>query len=311
MRTLHRAFLNTARRHPFRSAMADARVPRLRFGAALARTIFLARRLRPVWQGQRMVGILLPASVAGALVNFAALLAGKIPVNLNYTSSDEILASCARQCDLETVVTSKAFLERVPVQVPGKTILLEDLAIRPRTPEKLLALLMAWTLPGRWLEKALGQRQKVTLDDLATVIFSSGSTGDPKGVMLTHYNIGSNIEQVGQTFMLDGRDRLLGVLPFFHSFGFTVTLWLPAVLGVGEIYHPNPLDAKAIGAMVEEHAVTFLLATPTFLQVYTRRCAPEQFGSLQFVLAGAEKLSDHVASAAGLAILCRASACGS
>ncbi len=297
MRTLHRAFLNTARRHPFRFAMADQLTPQLRFGAALARTIFLARRLRKVWQGQRMAGILLPPSVAGALVNFAAQLLGKVPVNLNYTASNELVASCARQCELKTVLTSRAFLERVPLQVPGTTVLLEELAAKPRISEKLLAFVMAWTLPARWLEKALGQETGVTLDDLATVIFSSGSTGDPKGVLLTHFNIGSNIEQMGQTFMLRGSDRLLGVLPFFHSFGFTVTLWLPAVLGTGVVYHPNPLDLTAIKEIARNYKISFLLATPTFLQAYMRRCSPEDFGSLQCVLVGAEKLPERLALA--------------
>jgi len=297
MRTLHRAFLNTARRHPFRFAMADQVTPRVRFGAALARTIFLARRLRKVWQGQRMVGILLPPSVAGALVNFAAQLLGKVPVNLNYTASNELVASCARQCELKTVLTSRAFLERVPLQVPGTTVLLEELAAKPRISEKLLAFVMAWTLPARWLEKALGQERRVTLDYLATVIFSSGSTGDPKGVLLTHFNIGSNIEQMGQTFMLRGSDRLLGVLPFFHSFGFTVPLWLPAVLGTGVVYHPNPLDLTAINEIARNYKISFLLATPTFLQAYMRRCSPEDFGSLQYVLVGAEKLPERLALA--------------
>src|SRR5712692_772139 len=297
MRTLGRALINTARRHPLRFAMADARTPRLRFGAARTRTVFLARRLKALWQGQEMVGILLPPSVPAALVNFAALLCGKVPVNLNYTASNEILASCARQCALQTVVTSKAFLERVPLQVPAKTLLLEDLAANPRVFEKILALLMSWCLPARWLEGALGQKKPAALDDLATVIFSSGSTGDPKGVMLTHYNIGSNIEQVGQTFMLGARDRLLGVLPFFHSFGFTVTLWLPAVLGAGVVYHFNPLDLTAISELARNYRLTFLLATPTFLQAYMRRCQPEDFGSLQYVLVGAEKLPERVALA--------------
>jgi acyl-[acyl-carrier-protein]-phospholipid O-acyltransferase/long-chain-fatty-acid--[acyl-carrier-protein] ligase len=297
MPTLHRAFLDTAWHHPLRFAMADQRVPKLRFGAARARTVFLARRLKALWQGQEMVGILLPPSVPAALVNFAALLCGKIPVNLNYTASNQILASCARQCALQTVVTSKAFLERVPLQVPAKTLLLEDLAASPRVFEKILALLMSWCLPARWLEGALGQKKPAALDDLATVIFSSGSTGDPKGVMLTHYNIGSNIEQVGQTFMLGARDRLLGVLPFFHSFGFTVTLWLPAVLGAGVVYHSNPLDLTAISELSRNYRLTFLLATPTFLQAYMRRCQPEDFGSLQYVLVGAEKLPERVALA--------------
>jgi acyl-[acyl-carrier-protein]-phospholipid O-acyltransferase/long-chain-fatty-acid--[acyl-carrier-protein] ligase len=296
MRPLHRSWLSTARRHPFRFAMADGRTPILRFAGALLGAVVLGRRLRAEWRGQKMVGILLPPSVPGALVNFAALLAGKIPVNLNYTASAETLGSCARQCELETVVTSRLFIERAGVQPPARSILLEDLAANPGVGEKLLAFLLA-LLPARLLEKAMGRERRGSIDDLATVIFSSGSTGEPKGVMLTHYNIASNIEQVGQTFMMRGSDRLLGVLPFFHSFGFTVTLWLPAVLGVGVVYHPSPLDAKAIGALVRQYEVTFLLATPTFLQNYIRRCSPEDFGSLQFVMVGAEKLPERIALA--------------
>ena len=297
MMPIHRTFVRKARHHPRRFFMADARVPKLRFGSALTRTIFLARRLRSVWAGQEMVGILMPPSVGGALVNYAALLMGKVPVNLNYTANDEILASCARQCGLQTVVTSKAFLEKIKVTVPGKTILLEDLIKEPGIGEKLIASFVTWVLPVAALEKALGRQKKGTLDDLATVIFSSGSTGDPKGVMLTHYNIVSNADQLGQTFAFSGRDRLLGILPFFHSFGFTGTLVIPAVLGVGVVYHVSPLDAKVIGALVSQYRVTFLLATPTFLQMYIRGCEPEDFGSLQFVMTGAEKLPDRVAQA--------------
>jgi acyl-[acyl-carrier-protein]-phospholipid O-acyltransferase/long-chain-fatty-acid--[acyl-carrier-protein] ligase len=297
MRPLGRELVHTARRHPFRFAMADAHVPKMRFGAALLRSIFLARRLRGEWKGQRMVGILLPPSVAGAQVNFAATLSGKIPVNLNYTASNEVLASCARQCELETVVTSKAFLEHVPLQVPGRMLLLEEIIANPHLGEKIWALLLAWFTPSRSLEKALGHATPTQLDDLATIIFSSGSTGDPKGVMLSHFNIGSNIEQAGQAFMLNPHDRLLGILPFFHSFGFTVTLWLPAVLGVGVIYHSNPLDLTAIRELVRKYEMTFLLATPTFLQAYMRHCEPEDFGSLHYVMTGAEKLPERVALA--------------
>jgi acyl-[acyl-carrier-protein]-phospholipid O-acyltransferase / long-chain-fatty-acid--[acyl-carrier-protein] ligase len=296
LRTLPRLLIRTAHRWPWRFAMGDKRRPRMKWGGALLSSIFLARRLRPVWAAQEMVGILLPPSVPGALVNFAATLAGKIPVNLNYTSSSETLASCAVQCHIETVITTKLLLEKIPLKVPGKTILIEEAAAAPRLSEKIAALLL-WFLPGAWLERALGGGNAKTLDDLATVIFSSGSTGDPKGVMLTHYNIASNIEQMAQTFMLGRKDCLLGVLPFFHSFGYTVTLWLPAVLGVGAAYHPSPLDFGAVGEMVREYGVTFLLATPTFLQGYLRRCAPQDFGSLRFVIAGAEKLPEKLSVA--------------
>jgi acyl-[acyl-carrier-protein]-phospholipid O-acyltransferase/long-chain-fatty-acid--[acyl-carrier-protein] ligase len=129
------------------------------------------------------------------------------------------------------------------------------------------------------------------------VIFSSGSTGDPKGVMLSHFNVGSNIEQLEQVFGLDRKDGVVGVLPFFHSFGFTGTLCLPAMCGVGVVYYPNPLDPKAIGPLVNQYGLTFLLATPTFLQLYLRGCSPEHFGSLRVVMTGAEKLPERLAFA--------------
>ncbi len=297
MKPLHRAFVQRARRCPLRFAMADARVPKLSFGGALMKVIFLARRLRPHWAGQENVGILLPPSVAGALVNFAALLMGKVPVNLNYTLSEEPLASCVRQCQLQTLLTSQAFLDRVKVKIPCRTLLVEEVAARPRLGETLLALGLAWFTPAGALERAVGREQPGSLDDLATVIFSSGSTGEPKGVMLTHYNLASNAEQLGQLLDFGPQDRFLGILPFFHSFGFTATLTAPAVMGIGVVFHPNPLDARPIGELVRRYSLTYLMATPTFLQIYLRSCDPGDFGSLRSVMASAEKLPDWLANA--------------
>ncbi len=337
MRPLHHAFVVSSRRRPRRFAMADATTPAVTFGGALTRSILLARRLKKVWAGQKMVGLMLPPSVGGALVNWAALFCGKVPVNLNYTLSEESLASCAKQCELKTVLTSRAFIEKVKLKLPGEVVFIEDVmgrasgtgvspvqadvqsqptpgtettaspdrqdacpTTKPSVWEKLTALFIARCLPVAWIDRAIGNRQSAInnpLDSLATVIFSSGSTGEPKGVMLSHYNVGSNLNQLGQTFAFGGADKVLGVLPFFHSFGFTGTLALPAVLGIGVVYHPNPLDAKTIGPLIADHEVTFVLATPTFLQLYMRGCSPEQFGSVRLVAVSAEKLSDRLAAA--------------
>src|SRR5258706_7400340 len=297
MRTLPRSFVHTARRHPFRFAMADGQTPRLNFFAVLARTLFIARRLRKHWQGQRMVGIFLPPSIPGALVNLAALLMGKIPVNVNYTVSNETLASCAKQCELKSIVSARAFLERVPVQPPIEPILLEDVAKEPELSERWSAALAAILLPSGALMRFAGAKHVPRLDDLATTIFSSGSTGEPNGVRLTHYNVASNVEQLDQVFFLQPEDRIMGILSFFHSFGFTASLCLPAAVGTGVVFHPNPLDARVIGALINKYSVTMLLATPTFLNTYLRRCTPEEFGSLRFVMAGADKLPERVAVA--------------
>src|SRR5215470_10759635 len=297
MHTLPETFTYTARRHPLRFAMADGQRPKLNYFSALIGTLILARRMRKHWQGQEMVGVLLPPSVPGALLNFAAMLMGKVPVNLNYTVSNETLASCAQQCNLKTIVTARVFLEKVKIQPPGQVIFIEDAAKDPSFGERLLATLAACLLPARALSRFAGSERRATLDDIATIIFSSGSTGDPKGVVLTHYNIASNVEQLNQVFMLHANDRILGILPFFHSFGFTGTLCLPAATGIGVVFHPNPLDSRVIGALIRTFDVTMLLATPTFLNAYTRRCEPEDFGSLRFVMAGAEKLPERISQA--------------
>ena len=297
MKPLHRSLVRAFRKHPFRFFAADAKRGSVSCGGALVGTVALGQVLRRRWEGQEMVGILMPPTVAGALVNYAALLTGRVPVNLNYTLSAEALRSCIEQCNIRTVVTSKAFIEQLKLDVPVETILLEDVAKSIGAVNKLAAALAAALLPVGLLEKFLGSKRRAAMDDLATVIFSSGSTGTPKGVMLSHYNVVSNIQQIGQAFALDKNDRILGILPFFHSFGFTGTLWLPALLGSGAVYHPNPVDGRGIGDLVAEHRATFLLATPTFLQIYMRACTPEQFGSMQFVLAGAEKLPERLAAA--------------
>jgi acyl-[acyl-carrier-protein]-phospholipid O-acyltransferase/long-chain-fatty-acid--[acyl-carrier-protein] ligase len=144
MKTLDRAFLSTARRRPWRFFMADGKTPRVSFGAALNKTVYIARRLRRHVGEQPMVGVLLPPSVGGALANYALMLMGRVPVNLNYTSSNETIASCAKQCDLEVVISSRAFLERLPnLEVPARTLLLEDVLRGPRFAEKLIALALA------------------------------------------------------------------------------------------------------------------------------------------------------------------------
>jgi acyl-[acyl-carrier-protein]-phospholipid O-acyltransferase/long-chain-fatty-acid--[acyl-carrier-protein] ligase len=298
-RPLYHRFVHAMRRHPFRLAFADTTRPHLSRLRALAGTIALARAFCPHWDGQPRVGILLPPSVAGALTNFAVTLSGRISVNLNYTAGGAGLESAARQAGLRTVVTSRGFLDRAKVKLPKdiQPLWMEEIAGTIGRPAWLMALLLAAFAPLRLVERACGMRQRPTIDDIATIIFSSGSTGEPKGVMLTHFNLQANVAAVAQTVPIHPTDRLLGVLPFFHSFGYMATLWLAALHGMGVVFHPTPLETSAIGELVRRYRVTYLIATPTLLQLYLRRCTPEQFGSLRVVLTGAERLSERLAQA--------------
>ncbi|MFZ1761926.1 MAG: AMP-binding protein, partial [Nitrospira sp.] len=223
-RPLHQAFISTMRRHPFRLAMADATKPHVSSLQALIGAIALARALKTHWQGQQNVGLLLPPTVAGALTTVAATLAGRTCVNLNYTVGKAGLESAIRQAHLGTIVTSRKFIEKAKLELPeGPTILwLEDIGATIGTRDKLTAAVLAVLAPLRLLESACGQTERVTMDHLATIIFSSGSTGEPKGVMLSHFSIDANVQAVSQVLPLAEDDRILGILPLFHSFGYLV-----------------------------------------------------------------------------------------
>ncbi|MFQ5503304.1 MAG: MFS transporter, partial [Planctomycetota bacterium] len=295
-RVLHQGFLSMVRRAPLRFAYADQSRPRVsRIGAA-AGAVALARAMREAWKGNERAALLLPPSVAGSLANIAASLAGKTSVNLNYTAGSNGLLSAARQAGVVSVLTSRQFVEKAKLELPGELepIWIEDVAARIGGLERARCLLAALLLPVAWLERFAGAGRRVDPGDIATIIFSSGSTGDPKGVMLSHANIGANVDDVALVMRAQKNDRLLGILPLFHSFGY-MSLWFTANHGIGVACHPNPLDPFAIGTLVERYKLTIMVATPTFLQIYLRRCTPAQFGSLRLIVAGAERLSPALA----------------
>ncbi len=293
---LEQYFIQSARQNWGRKAVADTSGKALTYGRTLAGSVALAGKLDGIISatGQKAghVGLLLPPSVGGVLSNLALMLMGKIPVNLNYTAAEGSLRSAIEQCGISTIITSRAFLEKVPslTSLEGM-VLLEDILPTISGTDKLLALLKARLLPLR----LLCNREGFTADSVATVIFSSGSTGEPKGVMLSHHNIMSNIEALRMVFRVSPADNVCSALPFFHSLGFTATLWFPLASGFSAVYHPNPMDGEKIAQMVREHKSSLLLATPTFLLAYLRRAKREDFASLRLVITGAEKLKGKVA----------------
>ncbi len=296
---VHRQFVRMAASHPFRSCVVDTigKAGVLNYGKVLAGAICLVDQLRPILGQEAMVGVWLPPSLGGVLANLAIALLGKTSVNLNYTASEETIQSAIRQCGIRHVLTSGHFTKSRPI-VPGdgvQLVELEEIGKNISTLRKTLAYLKVLLLPGwaleRWSLGTSGHR----LDDLATVIFSSGSTGEPKGVMLTHGNIAANAESMVQAIQLSHFDRALGVLPFFHSFGYTVTLWVPLQVGASMVYHPDPRQARKIGELCRTWKCSVFLSTTTFLGFYMRQCQPDDFRSLRILMCGAEKLSQTMA----------------
>ena len=242
------------------------------------------------------VGILLPPSVASVVSNAALTLDRRVPVNLNYTVTSEVIDASMAQCGIRHVLTSRRFLDRVPLKLDAELVYVEDLKQGLTWSDKLLAAAAAWLLPAAVLERLLGITA-VRPDDVATVMFTSGSTGLPKGVMLTYANIGANLQGIDNLIHLRRSDALLGVLPMFHSFGYTATLWTVLTFDPKGVYHYTPLEPRQIGRLCGKHGCTILIATPTFLRAYLRRCEPEELRSLDVVFAGAEKLPPELAAA--------------
>jgi acyl-[acyl-carrier-protein]-phospholipid O-acyltransferase/long-chain-fatty-acid--[acyl-carrier-protein] ligase len=298
-RPVHRQFIRMAVRYPFRACILDSSQPgrTIRYVRALAGVHVMRRLLGPRLGNTPMVALWLPPCAGAAVANITLAVLGKASVNLNYTSTPDVVRSALHVCGARHVLTSHRFTARVPLpNAPGvEVIYLEDLIPLVGRLRRLRALLTALLVPGwlqeRWLLAPGGHG----LDDVATVIFSSGSTGEPKGVVLTHGNIAANIESIVQAVALSPQDRLLGVLPFFHSFGYTVTLWAPLQVGASVVYHADPRQAKEIGELCRQRRCTLYLSTATFLRFCLRRCEPDDFRSLRVLICGAEKLPPSLA----------------
>ncbi|MDH3999124.1 MAG: AMP-binding protein, partial [Desulfuromonadales bacterium] len=289
--TLGQRFVATARRNWRKRAIADSSGKSMSYGESLIASMLLQRSIEQQLDEQQQVGVLLPPSTAGALSNIALTMAGRVPINLNYSSSIASVESALAQAGVTRIISSRKFLEKLGWQsLPGQVICLEDIKPDPSISELARTWLAARLAPIASLASGADGP-----DQLATVIFSSGSTSEPKGVMLSHANILSNIDALNMLFSVAPQDNMCGVLPFFHSFGFTGTLWFPLLSGFSAVYHPTPLDSKRIVAAIKQHHSSFLLATPTFLGSYLRKASKEDFASLRVVISGAEKLGVKLA----------------
>ncbi len=303
---LHVELVRVGRRHWGKLAVADSTGQALTFGRTLIGGFALARVLERAVPGEPIVGTLLPASAGAAVTNIALFYANRVPVNLNFTIGTEAIAAAVEQAGIRTILTSRRFLEKAALpEMPGM-VYLEDLRGQVGTADKLAAIVQARLVPLGVLRRRYGRRPHEaigtltawtgTTSPLATIIFSSGSTAVPKGVMLTHANLLAQVDQLAQIFPMTPADTFIGVLPLFHSFGFCGTFWFPLLRGSAVAYHPNPMDARTVGELTERYRATMLISTPTFCASYLRRCTTEQFASLRYAIVGAEKLREPIAS---------------
>lgn len=289
-------FLRAAKRHPFRPCAADNGEKTLSYAAMAIRAMALGKHLSPRCKTSEKVGILLPSSTACALTNLALTLMGKVPVNLNFTIGEECLSKAIDKCEMDVVITSRTFLEKAGLPTDPRYICLEELNKKALKRAGRFSAVAFWVLPVRLAAKFWRKGPGAAENGLATILFSSGSTGDPKGVMLSHKNLNANVEALGRTLQLGHDDKVLGNLPSFHSFGLLGNVWYPFICGHSVVYCPNPLDFAAVGKACETYTVTVIITPPTFLSGMYRRCKADQLASVRKVITGAEKLSPKLAA---------------
>jgi len=295
-RHLAEACVRGLKRHRFRTAVIDGvDHSELSRGKLLGAAAALSRFLREEFSDQR-IAIVLPASKGSMVANLAVALAGKVPVDLNFTMGRAANEFCCRRAELRVAISATAFIDRVK-DFPWPERLLKLDELMPQLKKQILFWwMMSIFCPTRILLRAL-QVPKNGGHAEASLLFTSGSTGDPKGAVLSHRNIVGNVSQFRELLDAKKEDAILASLPFFHSFGATVTLWYPLIEGVRIVTYPSPLEVAKNAALIEKYKLTLLLATPTFLRGYLRKAEPKQLKSLRLVITGAEKLPLDLAKA--------------
>jgi acyl-[acyl-carrier-protein]-phospholipid O-acyltransferase/long-chain-fatty-acid--[acyl-carrier-protein] ligase len=267
----------------------------LRFDKMLAAAIALSKLLKKETAKKR-VGIILPPGKGGIVANVAVLLAGKVPVNLNFTAGDKAVESCIRQADLDKFITADKFVRKLSsfAWPPNRDLIMLDRVLPTLKSKIILWLGISKIFSAGMLAAMLGISKKGGHEE-AVLLFTSGSSGEPKGVVLSHRNLLANVNQFGSRIGLKSTDKVLGCLPLFHSLGCTVTMWYPLIEGISVVTYPSPLEVPKLAELIEKYSISLLLATPTFLRGYLRRAKKEQLQSLKMVVTGAEKLPKKVA----------------
>lgn len=297
-RHLGYALLQGLKKHGTQNVVIDGKDnSELRFDKILAAAIALSKFIKSDTTKQR-VGIVLPPCTAGLIANVAVLLAGKTPVNLNFTAGRASIESAIKQSDIDRFLTADTFVRKMQAfpWPPTKQLILLERLMPSLKGKATLWFILSKLLPASLLAMILGVPKRGG-DKEALLLFTSGSSGEPKGVVLTHRNLVANVAQFGSRLNRKSTDSILGCLPLFHSFGCTVTLWYPIICGLNVVYYPSPLEIKKLAELVEKHKVTVMIATPTFLRGYLRGVNREQLASIDLCVTGAEKLPRAVAEA--------------
>lgn len=289
-KVLHYRFLQLAKRNPFKKILYELDSKGLGRFSVLLKSIILSRKIRALKRNNDHIGIMLPNSYAAAISILAVMYADCIPAMLNFSLPKPTLKSLVHSYKLDLIITSRKFINTIKYEHLKEMVFLEDIAKDISLKDKIKTALMLFFLPAFITIKLFSPKTYKDLYSSAIVIFSSGSTGDPNGVVLTHHNVNCNANLCCETMFIElDNDAITGNLPLFHSYGMMVEFWIPFMTGIKVTYIRNPLDYESIMKAVREHRLTLLATTQTFLYGYIKKSLEGDFKSLRLLILGAEK----------------------
>jgi len=285
---LHYEFVKMAKKLGNKVAIKDRTLNReVTYSKALIGAMILAKKFRKYHEGD--IGVMIPTSAGCVLSALGILMAGKVPVMINYsTGAAHNCEYAQKMCGFKTIITSRALLEKINCPMIPGMICLEDIMKGIKLTEKLGAALKS-KQPAAAIIARLPRREP---DDNLVILFTSGSEKDPKAVQLTHKNLGANITALQKAFRLSEEDIVMSILPLFHVFGFNANFWMPLMIGCTSVTYANPLDYKKIPTLIKEEKATLIAATPVFFSGYLKASQPGDLESLRIALPGADKTPD-------------------
>lgn len=285
---LHQEFIKRAKKNGKKLAIIDRTTEkRVTYSKALIATFILANKFKAYNDG--FIGVMIPNSAGSILSILGIVMAGKVPVMINYSTGAAANCEYAQgKCGFKTIITSRALLEKIGCRLVPGMVFIEDLMAKVTVKDKLQAALKT-KLPTRFLLKSVHRGEP---DDNVVILFTSGSEKDPKAVQLTHRNLTSNINDVYQVLEIMDKDIILANLPLFHVFGHNINFWLPMTRGITAVSYANPLEYQKVVDIVREEKVTLMVGTPVFFMGYVRKSKPGDFASVRLAFTGADKTPD-------------------
>lgn len=285
---LHNDFIIEAKKHPKRACISDTTGHRLNFGQTCRQASLLANHIRKNFPEKRL-GLLLAPSVDGVLLNLAISMAGKVSINLNPEFSSDQQQRIIQECEIQRVITSEDLQSTAKSVFSTTTVTVESMKQAIRGKDNLFKKIGFHLFPAKFHFYNYSE-----LKDPVAVVYTAGITSTPKGVLLNHNNINTNVSSLTQSLLVDSKSCLIGNLPLFHAYGLNMTCWMPLLLGIQTAFHGDGNDYEKLGALIQQEQATILLGTPATLSSFSKYENPKALQSLKYVVTGGSSLPEEV-----------------